>query len=531
MAGMLATFLLGWLIGAGPVDPGPSTSVESARRSAPAKSVRISRPGTPPRSVRQAALAPGDGVEPVAMEALVRPLSQTELERYLRSGLASNDQTYRELVLSQVLSQLTAENAPALVDAFKCEWYGENRNETLRRFVARWAKLDGASAMLYARMRDREERAFVYAGDSKDLIAGAVEGWASDDSEACLNYLEHLGILEDNLPAYLEGAASVAEDPEVFEAYVAGLEDEALRNKAIDAIGEGIRDNPDALLAWADRAFNMENPDASYVERVSRQLPRWLGKGPALAEWVDRHATSPLLPRIMFREAAGDWAKTDPRAAFEWASRNEFQLGDPKGCYDDIMEAWRTLDTSGHIEWLSQNLDDPRVNYERVNDAVAKWAETDPVGAPDWVTRNSSSDNVRGSASSEVVERWVLRAPNEALDWAGTLSKNPRKYAFLSAARTWPQGRLDEFASRLSSEPGAPDFDWARWELAGRYVDIDPEFALSLLGTIVDLEDRDRSLVQIAERVMKSDPAAVEAWLPGSGIPEAAQRAILEPDS
>ena len=163
-------------------------------------------------------------------------------------------------------------------------------------------------------------------------------------------------------------------------------------------------------------------------------------------------------------------------------------------------------------------------------EAASKWAETDPVGAANSLTENSSAESVGGSASSKVVERWVLRAPDKAIDWAETLPEQSQKYAFLSAARTWPQGRFDEFASRLSSEASAPTFDWARAELARRYVDIKPAFALSLSGTIVDAETRERSLANIVERVIESDPAALEAWLPGSGFSAESLEKILSPD-
>ncbi len=530
-AAIAAAFLLGWFGGSrlngSRSTPWEAPPVERARF----EDNRVSALKKSPGGVDKAGSDSSDGVESVAMDELVRPLSLAELERYLRSGLASRDETYRDLVFAQVLSQFTAEDAPDLIAVFEgaVRKFGDNE-DILDRFVARWAKLDGLSAMEYVLAKEINLR----SNGSSPVTASVVEGWAESDPGACLAYLDERGLVDTYLLRYVKGAA--VGDLEIFEGVLANMEDKKLRRSAIFDVARGLKDKPGALLDWAERALNMENPDPGYVRQLVRLTFSYDESGPALAQWIDRNANSPWLSPgtldmeldDLYRFAARRWATTDPPAALEWVDRNASDPRMPDRVYDVVMQGWRESDAPGHIAWMTQNLEDKRVNSRHVAGAVSEWAKTDPAAAADWVQRNIGQDKVTDTAAGRLVERWVARAPDEALDWARSLPEDQQQSALSSAARNLPRGRLDEFATWLSSAGGESRFDPARKALAERYVGIDAAFALTLTDTIVDPDDRDYAMRSVALDVLRSDRAVVEAWLPGSGLPEEDQQDILQ---
>ncbi len=244
----------------------------------------------------------------------------------------------------------------------------------------------------------------------------------------------------------------------------------------------------------------------------------------------DPHLDAGFTVPGLYVQAAAQWAKTDALAALDWATRNASDPRIPDSIFDAVMEQWRETDGPGNIAWVTQNLVDPRTTYRQVDGAVGEWARTDPAAAAEWVARNISSDKVTGGACSELVERWIPSAPDEALDWARSLPDDFQQFALVAAASAWPRQRLDEFMPQVLSEGNSPHFDWARMTLARRYIDVDVDAALSLPGTMVDPEYRERSMVKIAELVMESDPAAAKEWLADSGLSDEMQRRIMRRD-
>lgn len=368
------------------------------------------------------------------MDELLQPLSPAELERYLRSGLASRDETYRDLVIAQVLSQFTAQDAPYLIAVFEgaLRKIGDNE-DILKRFVARWARLDGRSAVDYALGSD-------YSSDaSKVLTSRAVASWAETDPEACRTYLDERDMADSYFVPYIKGA--MVGDPETFEGVLANLEDKELRRKTVFEVAERLKSNLGARLDWAERTMNMENPDPEYVQQVLRMTFFYKESGPALAQWIDRNAASPWLDpdtlnRVedLYKSAATGWATTDPLAALDWVERNASDPRMPDRIYDSLMHGWRETDAPGNIAWITQNLADERVSWVQVAGAVNEWAKTDPAAAADWVQRNIEHKNVGESAVSSLVERWAARAPDETLDWVRSLPEDKQGFPLSSAA-------------------------------------------------------------------------------------------------
>ena len=174
-------------------------------------------------------------------------------------------------------------------------------------------------------------------------------------------------------------------------------------------------------------------------------------------------------------------------------------------------------------------MDHPRIKWSLpyVFNGLAK---TDLPAAAEWV-ESLDPELITVQLAGELASPWVRQAPEEALRWITSLPDDDVQRSALNvAAGNWPQDRLDELDAWLSAAASEERFDRARERLSKRYAEQDPLRALKIASAIADEDGRERATVPIAERLMKTNPDILKAWLPESGLPQKAQLEILLED-
>ncbi len=307
----------------------------------------------------------------------------------------------------------------------------------------------------------------------------------------------------------------------------------------------------------------------------------YLGMTPADVR-VFMHAWARLDPAAALAWARSwptGWSRTlTQEAAYAWgfydgpgALRALEELDDPdagRGLRPSVLQGWLHSDDRAAAGDYVANAADERVRRRLTftlasevmkdgPDAVIRWVEAVPEDAPNLYKQGAfyhgasviaASDPRRAAAwlethraqwysegtLPEIARKWVLRhdAP-AAFDWLRGLPPNEaredeRGRAIGLAFRVWQ--RRDPAAAEAWLRAELPDasLDPAVEELALVLLGESPEAAAALALGIQDEARRLRVATQVGRGWLSRDPAAADAWLARSGLPEAVRAAILD---
>ncbi len=268
--------------------------------------------------------------------------------------------------------------------------------------------------------------------------------------------------------------------------------------------------------------------------------------------WIERH---PWM-RTVLRE----WAQQDPIAAAR--AVQTLQAGPLKGRLEGarvVVDAWLTLETMpdpsslmGAIKQLEplarggalEHLVDSMVKARGIDatlDFVRGVPPDDALGgsvqqellartavalidhdidrATDWAREQQGRPHGAG-VQKHLAYYWGLRDGLAAIEWAVALPDAPQKSsvikrAWLSFSRRQP----DQAREWLTSRPPDPLMRGTYGPFIRNLAETEPESAMSLADSTIDVELRDWLRATAGEGWMKSDPTAATAWLQQSGLP------------
>ncbi|MGY8690449.1 MAG: hypothetical protein ACKVHP_22270, partial [Verrucomicrobiales bacterium] len=170
---------------------------------------------------------------------------------------------------------------------------------------------------------------------------------------------------------------------------------------------------------------------------------------------------------------------------------------------------------------------------EALEDGVGsakKWVEglTDASlknGAMERVTENAGEDYA-SAAVEEVAERWAEQDPQAVIDWAASLPESVQADVYSEALDEWTERDAGAASEYLASMPDSAAKDSAVEGFATELARTDPDTALAWAETISNEGLRAEALTDVAQSWYRQDQAAVEAWLPTSGLSAEAQQAV-----
>ncbi len=336
------------------------------------------------------------------------------------------------------------------------------------------------------------------------------------------------------------------------------LDEEGLR-RAIDELRSSGHESELYILA---SALAERDPEAAmeYLKRLPARdenfargyvMRAWAAKDPEaaaaqLAQMADGEGTL-MREHSAVYGIATEWARTDPKAALQWALG--LDSGSRRRALPPLLEHWAGLnprEAAAHVqevvsgEGRVQALDtvakqwaksDPRAalvwahslppgeRSERVGEAIKSWALTAPLEAAEYVSGLKSMKD-RNEAVLGLVTSWKNSAPREAAEWlVAQEASGGRDLAASSLMRTWG-GRDAEAASGwLAAQAPGPVTDHAIAGFTGQLLRKEPESAFVWAAAITDEALRQDQMRKVAKEWLRWRPEEATQWLRTSELP------------
>lgn len=257
----------------------------------------------------------------------------------------------------------------------------ETDKEDVGPTLAGWASADPASAMEWYETLENEGNG---GANKQAMKAALVHGLAIADPNDAADFVYGLGEAGDRRAKEMMGIVmgKVVQSGGAHEAaqWATRLSEGELRGHALwEAARAGVRENPDATLAWAG-ALAQDDPNAGNLAYGIAQEMGWRD-GPKVAEWLGSldgeavvSAYGPLL---------GGWTKADPLAASQFVAdmppseTRDWAIG-------GMVYTHRWEDPAAAAAWATQ-LSSGEGRDRVMTLAAEAYIRKDPAGAADWL--------------------------------------------------------------------------------------------------------------------------------------------------
>jgi hypothetical protein len=322
----------------------------------------------------------------------------------VQEALRESDPVKSMLFFSELLKQLTPENAQAAFKSLRENVSGFETMRYLPMLTYAWGALDGEKAL----------KAMGETGGREAMMASAstLAGFASVDPEGAKKWLSENASEENRWildRALISGLAR--SDLESATSYVLAM-DERERPNYVEVLAEqkiksGIAD----AATWAQSL-----PDAamrtSALQRVAQQFTR---QDPAqAAEWAKQFAGEASGKDIV-GAVAREYADSDPKAAIAWAG--SLPAGESQSeAYSRVFREWGRSDPTAASESL-YSMPAGGSKDQAITSFTRSIARENPEDAIAWAGSIGDPQS-REAAQVEVVQRWRMSDPDQAAQWA-----------------------------------------------------------------------------------------------------------------
>ncbi|MGH7335933.1 MAG: hypothetical protein ACREI7_00020 [Myxococcota bacterium] len=307
---------------------------------------------------------------------------------------------------------------------------------------------------------------------------------------------------------------------------------------------------PFVLEAFERSSLNGLDPD--YV-----LLATWWARFDPMAalDWATRteRATSYAVIAAVFRA----WARDDPKAAWAEAASQPGQI--TQFARAAVIAGWEESEPSALIEHiraipdlsLRQQTADSLAQRRVLTlgaDSALRWVDSlppdgfrseleprvvsevalvDPAAATAWVEPRIATGQLLTGFPRRVATRWVRRDPQSAMAWLKSLpAGRDRDDGVMESFRDWQLLNRAEATSWIAAQEREPWLEPALALYADELATERPEEALALVAQFRDQTLRDRFTTTIAREWLSRDYAAAQAWLQNAKIPEEVRERI-----
>jgi len=424
-----------WLVlAAGAFAVGRLTVGSGASASGTSGRISVVTPPPPPTAARSAetaaaAKAAALSEDPAAWAARFRSadgtISADKMTEAVREALRDSDPVKSMMNFSQLIKEMSPENASAAFKTVRETVAGFESMRFLPMLTYQWGSLDGTKAL--AAMKDLGGR------DSMFNSASTLAGFASNDPDAAKKWLSENGTPENRWlldRALVTGLAR--SDFASASAYVLGLEEKD-RGAYVEVLAEQkIKDGISSASEWA---LGLTDPSmkASALQRVADQFTRQ-DPGQAAA-WIKEHASADYAKDAV-GTVARQFAEKDPKAAVSWAETLPAGTAQTEA-YGRVFREWGRSDPTAASATLNAMPSGP-ARDESIGSFTRSIARESPEDAITWAAA-IGNDQQREQTQIEVVQRWRATNADAATEWASA-NLTPEAQQKASEPPRWDRG-------------------------------------------------------------------------------------------
>ncbi|MFN0128068.1 MAG: hypothetical protein ACKV19_15435 [Verrucomicrobiales bacterium] len=393
----------------------------------------------------EAARAAALSEDPAAWAARFRSadgtISAAKMSEAVREALREPDPVKSMMNFSQLIKELSPENADAAFKTVRETVTGFDSMRFLPMLTYQWGTLDGAKAL--STMQELGGR------DGMFNSAATLAGFASADPEAAKKWLTENGTNENRWildRALVTGLAR--SDFAAASEYVMALPAENragfVEVLAEQKIRDGISPAADWALALTDPAMK-----ASALQRVADQYTR---QDPAqAAAWIQEHATADYAKDAV-ATVARKYAEKDPQLAIGWAATLPAGVSQNEA-YGRVFREWGRSDPTSASEALN-SLPTGAAKDESIGSFARSIARDNPEDAVTWAATISNAQQ-REQAQIEVVQRWRGTDADAASQWASA-NLSPEAQKKVNEPPRWDRGGGSPFGGMGGPGGGPP---------------------------------------------------------------------------
>jgi hypothetical protein len=392
-----ATFALGWHLNSSPPDERPS---KERLATIPVPFAEPLVPGNREGSPQNA--DKGTGANGSMAN---RSLNSSQISAIGERLRRATDPITKREAFAELLAGLTADNALEIREQIA---HLKADDPEFRDFHYAWGKVGGMDAVLHGLETDQRDMGPTLAGwasadptsamewyetlenegnggaNKQAMKAALVHGLAIADPSNAADFVYALGEAGDRRAKEMMGIVmgKVVQSGGAQEAaqWATNLGDGELRGHALWEAGRaGVRENPDATLAWAS-ALAQDDPNAGNLAYGIAQEMGWRD-GPKVAEWLsslDSEAVTSAYGPLL-----GGWAKADPLAASQFVAdmppseTRDWAIG-------GMVYTHRWEDPAAAVAWANE-LSSAEGRDRVMTIAAEAYIHKDPAGAADWL--------------------------------------------------------------------------------------------------------------------------------------------------
>jgi hypothetical protein len=319
----------------------------------------------------------------------------------------------RSRALIAFLDRLAPDDFEKVVDHFRGLGITDERFGEYRLILAAWAKADPLAALAYAKAKTESRFA------ARTILAT----WATEDPVGALRWAQNnhqgesanpwlVGVIRGIAATDLEGASQLlksmprsvergdaldallphllAKGNESTRQWIASIEDDALRNGAVERAAEAMAESdPAGTVAWL-----MENPGDTLDQRLDNIFSTWAKQDESAARLAINSLPSGEIRSDALRGVIRHFALSNPGEAV--ALMDQY----PNEVDDNTVRSfvWHTFDNdpATALGEVSRIGDEDRRN-EMYRRALGAWMRRDADAADTWLNANSVPESVMRS--------------------------------------------------------------------------------------------------------------------------------------
>jgi hypothetical protein len=313
-----------------------------------------------------------------------------------RAALDDTDELSRTHAYTAYLLDLSAAELPEALEALEAQriWLTEAE---LRMFMLAWGEIDPGAGF---------EHVDTWPVNIREMArAAAFYAWAYHDPDGALAALESLEarLERQQLRHQLVTGWAAREDKQGLGLWIEALPKGQSRQRYTGILARAyLRDDPDALIAWADSVAVDANDGFK--------------------------ATA-------FLKAANALGHRDPLRARDWVE-GQLENDYARRVAPVVVRHWAQRDAKAALDW-SRDLANEEDRDRGVANAFREWVKAEPREAKDWLRTNTPAPDL-DSAVRVVVQQTSPKSMERAMEWAErTADPDKREKGVTELALRW----------------------------------------------------------------------------------------------